>query len=812
MAGSAQDVEAGRAYITLYLRRTDYDQQVDDLKRSEGDDRPSAAIANAAGQGGASLSYMAKEAVVYRLAGDAASATVVKLGIASAATAPALAATGAAAAAAAVGFGAIAAVAGVVYVALFKWDELPFVVKALMLAFSPLVVVIRAAVLAFKALKLAVAIVTAPIWLTVKAIKGLYAAILTLPRAITATIKLMKRLSVAAVEMAVKVTKAAATIPGRIARATSSALRDVGASLAKIGATRLAVAGALVGSATLAAKSWAAYGETLRRVQNDLQRFQLTAEEASIIARVSQRTGESMERLAEQIRDGTRDFSRWRHEMSTAGTLMSGAGLSAALALSRAYFSLRESVIGLKDTIGAALGPALTEGAELFSGMVRGITRWVSENKPLVVQVFKIASAVVIAAGVITTLGGAIAGAGTVVSPFVAWLAMLAGVMAIVEVKTEAGRSVWTAYGDSVRRVYGTVAQYLGQMMEFTDRVIGGITDALMAGDLAAAVDVMWSAAKVAWISALLEIDELTSGTFGGILQSLASGKWAAAGESLVGVLTEVWINIEGAADTAWTGILSGFDTLVSEMKKGLSGFLDWAITNVFTPLATATGKIPELGVGGRIAGGAGGGIVGGLAGFGIGGIGGGLAGVAVGGRAGGGIAGAMDDAVSSLEKAARLSLESLMDTSGALKRSMAEPGADREGSLADRRAAREREITALRERQAELAQHSGEQAERERTANQKALDASLAAAKAARDAAAENKLKEEDFAVSQAVQSITRFSGEAMGLSIGRTSNPAERTAKLTADQLKEIQGLRKDMANHEREILRLIAMGGFE
>ena len=781
MAGSAQDVEAGRAYVSLYLRRTNYDRQVDDLKRNEGGDRPSAAIASTT-EAGASipveLAGFAVKGAAMKAGSMALTGALAKLGITAAATAPALAATGTAAGGASIGLGAmltaslpllvplaaIAAVAGTVYVTIFKWEKLPFIVRALMLVLSPLVVVIRAVVLAFKALRLAVAVVTAPFWLAAKAVQGFFAAIRAIPRVITATIRLMGRLSTAAAEMAVKVAKAAANlaksaaaIPGRIAQATSAGLRSVGISIAKIGAIGAGITAAIVGPATLAARSWAAYGETIRGVQNDLLKFQLTAEEASIIARVSDQTGESVEKLAEQMRDGTRDFSRWRNELLQSGTLMSGAGLSAALALSRAYYSLKESVVGLKNAIGAALGPALTESAELFTGMIRGVTQWVSENKPLVVQIFKIASAVGIAAGVITTLGGAIAGVGAVISPFVVWLAALAGVMAIIEVKTQAGRSLWAAYGDSVRRVYGTVVQYLGDMMAFADRVIGGVTDALMAGDLAAAVDIMWAAAKVAWISALLEIDELTSGTFGGILQNLAAGKWAAASEALVGVLTEAWINITGAADTAWTGILSGWEDLVLNMKIGLHGFVGDAIKG-FERLVNAIGAMsgPNLGI----------------------------------------------------HAAALNTLQRLNVANDAMAPTI---GTSRDPALQTRQEAREARITALRQRRAELAQQVGKEAERERTANQKALDAALAAAAAARDAAKDNKLRESDFAVSRDVQSIARFSGEALGLSVGRGDDPAKRTAKLSADQLKELQGLRQDIAEHQKDVQRAIALGGF-
>ncbi len=826
MAGTAQDIQAGRAFVTLTLDRTGYDKQVADLERSRG-----------SSEGGSSSGGSVAGEVAQNVARGAASATgaiaatsvLKKLGVVSATTTTNIAATGVAAGTASVGFAAlwaaaapivvplaaIAAAAGVVYLAIFKWDELPLIVRALMLAFFPMVVVIRAAVLAFKSLRLAVNIVTAPFWLTAKAVKAFKAAILAIPGALVKMAGHLRRVAVAAGQMAVKVAKSAgemaarvtrsaveigksaAAIPGQIARSTSSALQNVGRSLLRIGSIASGIKLAIVGGATLAAQSWAKYGERIRSVQNDLLRFNLTAEEASIIARVADQTGESMERLARDMRDGTRDFSRWRNEVQLSGNLMSGAGLSAALGLSRAFFSLRMSVVGLKNTIGSALGPELAEGAELLTGVVRAVTKWASANKPLIVQVFKIASAVGTAGIALTTLGGVLSGAGAIVSPFVAGLAVLAGVMTAVEIRTGAGRSLWESYGGSVRRVVGGVLKDLGQMMAFADRVIGGVTDALIAGDLAAAVDVMWAGVKVAWTSALLEIDKLTSGTFGGIIQSLISGQWSAAGESAmnalkiawlsgVGVLsgvwdtvvtaaTTAWTGIVTAADTAWTGILTGFDQLINKMKQGLASFL-LEVASQLSPLSETLAKV--------------------------------------------GI-----DTTGVTNK--------LMVARSAILESMNEPGADRAGELAERqdarqaaskerqdarqaasdeaRTAREKEIEDLRRKQTELAGQGGQAAKQQQTANQKALSDAIEAAEAAREAAAENKLKDEDFAVSEATQSIARFSGEALGLSVGRSNDPAERTAKLTADQLKELKDLRKDIQKNTAAADRLQAMGGF-
>ncbi len=248
-----------------------------------------------------------------------------------------------------------------------------------------------------------------------------------------------------------------------------------------------------------------------------------------------------------------------------------------------------------------------------------------------------------------------------------------------------------------------------------------------------------------------------------------------------VNVLAGIWDQVVDAADTAWDRILASFDGMISSIKRGLVGMLDLLLKDVLGPLfekmkefnstlgiraATAAGSVKKVALDARI----------------------------------------------SLKQSIRDEEEKNAGSGPDSREGSREARQTARQAISDdARVERERQIEILRERQAELAKQSSQEAKQEQTANQKTLDASIAAAKAARDAAAENRLQESDFAVSQDVQSITRFSGEALGLSVGRGQDPAEKTAKLSADQLKELKDLRKDIQKSTREMLRLQAMGGF-
>lgn len=885
---ASQDVEAGRAYVTLYLRRVGFDQQVDQLQqdakqlenqpaKQPSPQQPYTEVGITAGGlgtkalGGAAMragslvfdKYLASALRLQTAASAAATSTAATAAAASAA-APAVAATGAAATGAATGFAAmataalpivvplaaLAAAAGLVYVALFKWKDLSPGVKLLLTVLFPIVPLTRLVVagfqalkvallplvLAFKALSAAVSLVTLPFRAVAGVIRGFVTAIKAIPSAIAAIPGLLSRVGSAAWDMGKRVTSAVASmatavgravvatgaalakLPGQLAgyaagavNAVSAALQGLGMTIGKAGAIAAGLSAAIVGPLTVAAKQFGDYGDKIRGVQNEYQRFALSAEEVSVIMRVSEQTGESIQKLAEQMREGTRDFSRWRHEVRASGMEMSGTGLTAALALSQAYYSLQTSLSGLRMALGEALAPVITESTQVLTGAIRGVIRWVTENRPLIIQIFRVASAVGIAATAVTTLGGAIAGAGALLSPFTAGLAVIAAGLALTEVRTGTGRSMWDAYGDAVRRVYATVTGYLGQMSAFVGRVMGGIKDALIGGDLAAAVSVAWAGAKVAWFSALSEINSLTDGAFGAILSNLAAGRWQAAGAAAIlslqiawqqglGVLAGYWGRVVDAADTAWVGIQNGFDLAMGGMeslwasvwetlKRQAMVAFTWILNNVFAPLTKwlvandPTGYLAKQAKSG-------------------------LAALVDAHKAGA-------DQLKTPEQLAAdqaAAGDAAADRAATRQSDLLDRQADRAVAAADRRRRAEAEIARLRAEQARLASEGADATQDQRSANQKALDDALAAAKAAREAAEANRPKNDDFSVSTATQSITRFSAAAIELSVGRSADdPQKRIAKLAQEQLGKLDRIAAGLDNNLQEIMRLQSLGGF-
>jgi hypothetical protein len=189
-------------------------------------------------------------------------------------------------------------------------------------------------------------------------------------------------------------------------------------------------------------------------------------------------------------------------------------------------------------SIGAALSGTIQETAARVTKFVTRAIKWVQMNRQIIVTVFKVAAAVgaagagLIALGLsISALGAGLGGVATIVgaigtaiaaliSPAGLALAAVAALGVALVKYTKVGGDAVTWLGDRFRALW----RFLGD-------VVGGISDALAAGDIRAAANVMWTALRVAWETGTKPLQEI----------------WAKFWSSVKIVGIEVWSHITGA-------------------------------------------------------------------------------------------------------------------------------------------------------------------------------------------------------------------------------------------------------------------------
>jgi TP901 family phage tail tape measure protein len=158
----------------------------------------------------------------------------------------------------------------------------------------------------------------------------------------------------------------------------------------------------------------------------------------------------------------------------TAQQMDAGLGGSSRIAMS--------AIEGLQISIGAALAPTLMHVLDIITNLARGFSEFVKNNEALVVSIAK-------GVAVFTAVGAAIYAAGVALSVF----SFLVGVLLSPIVLIGGAIAGLVVGGLALAGVFDG----LGEIFSTT---LGGMYEALAAGDLAGAMDILWVGLEAGWL------------------------------------------------------------------------------------------------------------------------------------------------------------------------------------------------------------------------------------------------------------------------------------------------------------------------
>jgi hypothetical protein len=312
-------------------------------------------------------------------------------------------------------------------------------------------------------------------------------------------------------------------------------------------------------------------------------------ERAAAAVRIFGRAGTELLPLISQGAAGIERFEQRAREL---GLVTSTESAQAALRFSRALADLQAVLKKCVMVIGSALAPDLEGLVEKITSVAVRVRQWVAENRGLIVTVFKVAGAIVLAGlgssvlgrvlGIMVTpismvlgglklLGAAVSQIGTLIS------GSFTVVSAVIGMVGSALSLLLTPIGLVVGAVVGLGAYFLyasglaGQAMNYLGDVIGtvrddaleafgGIRDALASGDIALAAKVLWSLLKLEWQRGVSWITEI----------------WVNVKDFFVRNWTEAVYGIAKIGVVAWGGIQKGWNYLVTGMSAAWTIFCDW--------------------------------------------------------------------------------------------------------------------------------------------------------------------------------------------------------------------------------------------
>ncbi len=158
------------------------------------------------------------------------------------------------------------------------------------------------------------------------------------------------------------------------------------------------------------------------------------------------------------------------------------------------FTDVRFSIQAVWKEISMALAPSVLEVTRVTIGAIAIARGWISRNKEIIALAAKSGAALITAAAGLYAVGGAlsiIAVLASVPALKIAAAVLLIGALAAALLQfSDYGREVFGQFATAFQDVYGIVRD-----------TIGAIGDALVAGDIEAAVAVLWAGVKAAWLA-----------------------------------------------------------------------------------------------------------------------------------------------------------------------------------------------------------------------------------------------------------------------------------------------------------------------
>jgi hypothetical protein len=322
------------------------------------------------------------------------------------------------------------------------------------------------------------------------------------------------------------------------------------------------------------------------------QQFTVIAERLSQIADPTARAAAAMDvfgksgtKLLPLLSDGAKGMAELRDQARSLGlTVSTKSARDAALltdTLNILWRVLKQGVF----TIGSALAPVIVDVSNRITRVVVRVSEWIKQNKALVVTALKVTAAIVAGGIALVALGWLISGVAAAVGGLASVVAGIGAALGVVGsavaailspmglvisaavalagtllVATEAGAEALAWLGDRFRALKDTVF-----------KVIGGISDALAAGDIGLAAKILWLSLKLAWqegVAALNRVWLEAKRYFLGTVQKMWYGALALSEQILHG-LEVAWIETTAFLSKTWTSFTAGF-------KKAWNSAVNW--------------------------------------------------------------------------------------------------------------------------------------------------------------------------------------------------------------------------------------------
>ena len=256
-----------------------------------------------------------------------------------------------------------------------------------------------------------------------------------------------------------------------------------------------------------------------------------------------------------------KDLDKARERARALGLVMSKEDTDAAARFTDMLADLWDTIKAVGVAIGAALAGGLSNLIEKMAFAIGTVSKWIKQNRGAVEAAALVVAGLVAAGIALTVLGGAFTALGMICGILATGITAIA--MVIGALTTPVGLVAAAVIGLAGYLIYasGSGAKALGwlgevfqELKETALAVWQGISDALAAGDLKLAAQILWAALKVEWKKGVNALSEVWLGFKQRFLELWTDAVYGLASMFVKGVamLQEAWANFAGFVVDKW--------------------------------------------------------------------------------------------------------------------------------------------------------------------------------------------------------------------------------------------------------------------
>ena len=308
--------------------------------------------------------------------------------------------------------------------------------------------------------------------------------------------------------------------------------------------------------------------------------------------------GKSGTAILPMLEGGSAGMAAFADEAKRLGLIMDTETAAKADALGDAMDAVKSSMKMAFIQVGSAVAPILTQLAQGLAIVAANVGKFISENQAFVVSVLKAGAALFVVGTAITGIGYSLQGLSGGISLVLKGFALFSALASpVLLVAAGIGAAVFALYKfkDQIGAALGPVASLvqqaagaigegfgpavsdgivvLGDLATTATTTFNGVYEAVAAGDLSGAMDVLWAGLVAGWLrgtEALMSYVDPWVAAFQDVFTDIGSGvviAWDKIYTDSAALLNTMGAFIMGFFDNIANGVMATFDNLVAGIQ-----------------------------------------------------------------------------------------------------------------------------------------------------------------------------------------------------------------------------------------------------